>query len=504
MFETAEIGHAVDKATYKEQSAQLREALLEAQYELKQRADFPILILVHGLDTVGRDDTMNLINEWMDPRLIDNIAFTEPTKEERQRPWMWRYWNALPAKGRIGMYFGSYYDDAMRHYLNNGRNRDAFDKQIFDILRFEHMLTMDGAMILKFWFHVPKKKQRVRLKALESDPKTAWRVTPHDWKVLGMYDDVYRSGAHMMRLTNSTHSPWLVVEGEDANYRNLTVARALLYALRRYLDGKAPSTQVEEPPPLFTPIDNKVILDTLQLDQEMDKKTYQRKLTRLQARLNGLVRDKRFADHSLILAFEGNDAAGKGGSIRRVAQAFDVRHYRIVPIAAPTEEERAKPWLWRFWRRIPAKRGITIFDRTWYGRVLVERVENLTPEFDWRRGYHEINDFEHQLTDNGAIIVKFWLAISNDEQLKRFQAREETGFKRFKITDEDWRNRDKWDDYRLAVSDMIASTSSGRIPWTLVEANNKYFARIKVLQTICDRVEQALKFNSDKIRDDIS
>jgi polyphosphate kinase 2 (PPK2 family) len=244
---------------------------------------------------------------------------------------------------------------------------------------------------------------------------------------------------------------------------------------------------------LLPPIDNLQLLDTLQLDQEYSKKDYEPELEKLQGRLNLLTRHPDFNKHSIIAVFEGNDAAGKGGSVRRITAALDARQYTIIPIAAPTEEERSQPYLWRFWRHIPRKGRISIFDRSWYGRVLVERVEGFLREPEWMRAYSEINDFEEQLIENGAIVVKFWLAISQDEQLKRFKLREEIGFKRFKITEEDWRNRNKWDAYVHAVSDMVERTSTDIAPWTLVEANNKYYARIKILKTLCEAIEKVLK-----------
>ena len=193
-----------------------------------------------------------------------------------------------------------------------------------------------------------------------------------------------------------------------------------------------------------------------------------------------------------MLAFEGADAAGKGGAIRRVSGALDARQYLIVPVAAPTDEERAHPYLWRFWRNIPSLGGITIFDRSWYGRVLVERVEKLCAPADWMRAYDEINQFEEQLTKGGAIVVKFWLQISKEEQLKRFRERQRTAFKQFKITTEDWRNRKKWDAYERAVCDMVDRTSTELAPWTLVEAEDKRYARVKILKTIVERIERAL------------
>jgi polyphosphate:AMP phosphotransferase len=493
MFESAEISHKVDKETYRQQEPLLREALLDVQYDLKEKADFPVLILIHGFDGAGRGETMNLINEWLDPRLIRTVAFDAPNDEARARPWMWRYWRQLPAKGRIGMFFGSYYSDALFSRVNGSQDWDAFDLQVQDIQRFEHMLAQDGALIIKFWFHLSRDKQKKRLKALEKDPATRWRVTKADWDHFEHYDLIRKFGEHMIRLTNTADAPWVIVDGEDANYRNLTVGNTILTLLKKRLAEK--SSQVAPQltaPPLMKPIDDKLILDALVLDQQTTKEEYRERLGQLQGRLHRLTRHPRFAEHALMLAFEGNDAAGKGGSIRRITQALDARMYHVVPIAAPTEEERAQTWLWRFWRYIPGKGRITIFDRTWYGRVLVERVEGFAKEDDWMRAYFEINDFEHQLSENGIIVIKFWLAISKDEQFARFKAREDTGFKRFKITEEDWRNRDRWDDYRLAVSDMVDRTSTTRIPWVLVEANNKYYARLKVLETICTTLEARL------------
>jgi len=495
MFESAEIEHRVDKETFKQQVPALREALLDVQYDLKEKADFPVLILIHGFDGAGRGETMNLINEWLDPRLIRTVAFGAPNDEARARPWMWRYWRELPSKGRIGMFFDSYYSDTLFDRVFGHSDWDAFDLKIQDIQHFEHMLAQDGALIIKFWFHLSKDKQKKRLKLLEKDPMTRWRVSKTDWEHYERYDLIRKFGEHLIRLTNTADAPWVIVDGEDANFRNLTVGNTILTALRNRMKQNAAAASNPVPveaPPLLAPIDNKLILDALTLDQPTTKEEYREKIQQLQGRLHKLTRHPRFAEHALVLAFEGNDAAGKGGSIRRITQALDARMYQVVPVAAPTEEERAQPWLWRFWRHMPGKGRITIFDRSWYGRVLVERVEGFAKEADWMRAYYEINDFEHQLSQNGIIVVKFWLTISNEEQLTRFKLREETGFKRFKITEEDWRNRDKWDAYRLAVSDMVDRTSTTRIPWVLVEANNKYFARIKILETVCATLEARL------------
>jgi len=283
-----------------------------------------------------------------------------------------------------------------------------------------------------------------------------------------------------------------VVPGADERYRNLTVARHLLAALRERIDEKPLKRLPDRIPPLPTPVDRLNVLRALKLDQPLTKEQYGKELTKWQGRLAVASRDPRFKRLSVVAAFEGNDAAGKGGAIRRVTQALDARVYTNIPVAAPTEEERAQPYLWRFWRHIPRHGRFAFFDRTWYGRVLVERVEKFAAEADWQRAYTEINEFELALARHGVVVVKFWLAVSKAEQFRRFKQREEVAHKQFKITAEDWRNRKKWDAYERAVCDMVDRTSTSVAPWTLVEANNKYHARIKVLKTLVNALETAL------------
>jgi polyphosphate kinase 2 (PPK2 family) len=285
-----------------------------------------------------------------------------------------------------------------------------------------------------------------------------------------------------------------VVEGSDAEYRAVTVGKVLLEALRKRLalkkERRVPKSQAA---PIIKPVDRVNMLARMDLKQALDKKIYDKKVEKLQSRLALATRHPKFAKHDVVCVFEGMDAAGKGGAIRRVTGALDARLYHTIPVAAPTDEERAQPYLWRFWRHVPRKGRITIYDRSWYGRVLVERIEGFCSEADWMRAYGEINDFEEQLAANGAIVLKFWLQISKEEQLRRFKEREATRFKRFKITAEDWRNREKWSAYQEAAADMIERTSTDRAPWTLIEANDKYHARVKVLSTLVQSIESALE-----------
>lgn len=495
MFESAELGHEIDKETFRKAVPELRAALLEAQYGLKEQSRFPVVVLVSGQDGAGKGETINLFYEWMDPRYISTLAFSAPTDEEASRPFMWRYWRALPPRGRIGIFAGSWYSGPIHDHLDGQMSRAQMDQRIDEINRFEAMLVNEGALVLKFWFHLTKDTQKRRLKALEKDPRTAWRVTKWNWDRLKTYDKLQDVAGHVLRMSNTAWAPWIVIEGAEDRYRSLTAGSILLDALKRRLAGEtAPVTPVASvTSALRTNLDGRDVLSTLDLAQKLSKKVYEDELARWQGRLAELTRDPRFRKRSLVCVFEGADAAGKGGSIRRLVAALDARDYQIVPIAAPTEEERAQPYLWRFWRHIPRQGRAAIFDRSWYGRVLVERVEGFCSEADWQRAYAEINDFEHELREAGAVVVKFWLQTSRDEQLKRFKEREKIEFKRFKITEEDWRNRDKWDAYQAAVCDMVERTSTGSAPWTLVEANDKNFARVKILRTVCERLEAALK-----------
>ncbi len=494
MFEASELGHEIDKEQYDREVPELRAKLLEAQYALKENGSFPVIVLISGVDGAGKGETVNVLNEWMDPRHIHTVAFSAPTVEETARPRMWRYWQALPPRGTIGILFGSWYTDPVVDRTYGRIKRAELDAAVVEIRRFEEMLADEGALILKFWFHLSKKDQEKRLHEIDGDKKRTWRVTKADWAQFERYDDFYATSEHVVRLTSTGAAPWLVVEGKDRRYRELTTGRTLLDALQRRLDGdRGPRIpQPRRQAQIVHSIDRRDVITEIDLSVTMDEKEYDDELEKWQGRLNRLVRDRRFPKIGVVVGFEGMDAAGKGGAIRRVTRALDARQYRVIPIAAPTDEERRQPYLWRFWRHLPKKGCLAVYDRTWYGRVLVERVEGYCAEGDWMRAYEEINDFEEQLVESGIVVIKFWMQISQEEQLRRFQERESTRFKQFKITEEDWRNRTKWGDYQSAAADMVERTSTEIAPWTLVAANDKRHARIKVLKTIAKQIERAL------------
>ncbi|MFZ1613810.1 MAG: polyphosphate:AMP phosphotransferase [Holophaga sp.] len=492
MFESAELGHRIDKEVWEREIPALREALLDAQYDLVSAKKFPVVLLIAGVDGAGKSAVVATINEWMDPRHVQTHGFDDPSDEELERPYMWRYWRALPPKGKIGIFDGSWYSWPILQRAYNKISSDRLDQDMELVRRFEQMLIDEGALVLKFWMHLSKDVQKKRLKKLEGDPKTRWRVTERDWRHFKLYDTFREVSERALRHTSTAQAPWIVVEALDPRYQKLTVGKILLEQLRARLDNPGTKASIVQAPPSITSIDGVNLLQKMDLTKSLEKAQYEKELEEYQGKLALLTRHRNFSKHNVVCVFEGVDAAGKGGSIRRITQAIDARMCRIVPIAAPTEEERAQPYLWRFWRHLPSRGKVEIFDRSWYGRVLVERVEGFCDEADWMRAYGEINDFEAQMAKSGTILLKFWVAISKEEQLRRFEARQVTSFKRFKITDEDWRNREKWEIYETAICDMLERTSTEFAPWTLVESEDKYYGRIKILKTLCQRLEDAL------------
>jgi polyphosphate:AMP phosphotransferase len=497
MFESAEVGAAVDKKSYDKEAPKLRAALLAAQTKLAGSGQ-SVVLLVGGVEGAGKSEVVNTLLEWMDARGIQVQTVWDPTEEERERPEFWRFWRALPPKGRMGIFFGSWYTrPVMDHVL--GRLTGAELEVALDrIVEFERMLSQENVAVVKLWLHLSKKAQKKRFKQLESDPLTAWRVNKDDWRFHKRYDQFREVSEHTLRRTSTGHSPWNLIEAADARHRTLAVARTLLDQMQALLDAaEVKDKEAKEPgrssakPALPTP--RKInLLNQLDLSAEAPPdEPYEEKLLKAQSKLYRLVHELREAGRSAILVFEGPDAAGKGGAIRRLTAAMDARLYEAKSVAAPTDEERAHPYLWRFWRALPRKGHVTIYDRSWYGRVLVERIEGFCAPEDWQRAFGEINAFEEQLTEAGTIVLKFWLAISADEQLKRFKDREITPYKQYKITEEDWRNRAKWNGYEAAACDMFEKTSTEHAPWTLVEANDKRHARLKVVRTVVEALEAA-------------
>lgn len=491
MFESAELGRETDKADYKARVPALREELLDLQFQLRS-APFSCLVVVAGFEGAGKGETVNHLLEWLDSRGIETHALGPPSDEERQWPDFYRFWRRLPNHGRIAIFFGSWYARPLSEgaeAAQEGAGGDGIEAAARRIVDFERLLTDDGVLLLKYWLHVTKRQQKKAFEKLEREPETAWRVTAADWRQHERYDQHRSAAARLVERTDTGHAPWTLIEAHDRRHRELAVAEHLRERLAARLARPAPAPAEPAPPPAPT---RPNVLSVLDLGSRLDEDEYKERKAAAQARIGPLARELTAARRSLVAVFEGSDAAGKGGCIRRLTRALDARFFRVWPISAPTDEERQRPYLWRFWRRLPRLGRVAIFDRSWYGRVLVERIEGYASPAEWRRAYAEINAFEEQLADGRALVSKFWLAISKAEQLERFEAREATGYKRYKITPDDWRNRDQWDAYEAAACEAIERTSTARAPWTLVPAEDKRFARVTVLETIADRLERAL------------
>jgi len=493
MFEIAELGHSVSKIDYNAQIPELRTELLMVQQQLKS-CDFPVIILISGVDGGGKGEVINLLNEWFDPRYMRTVAFDTPSDEEKERPKFWRFWRTLPPKGSIGIYVGSWYSDPLSQRVYGKTDNNIIQVELMEIRQLEQELIDDGALIIKCWLHLKKDAQKKRLKALEKDPDTCWQVTDRDKKHLKLYDAFLSVAEKVLTETSTGDAPWLVVEGADIRYSSLTVAQHILSRIQQHISKRTAAKGIRANDTLkkIVHLNQQNLLDSLDLSLKLDKKTYSQQLSLYQGKINKLSRQAHNQKRSSILVFEGWDAGGKGGAIRRLTHAVDARGYQIIPIAAPTDEEQQQHYLWRFWRHIPRAGLLTIYDRSWYGRVLVERVEGFATEKQWMQAYSEIVNFEEAMTAHGIMVLKFWLHIDKDEQLARFKAREQISYKKHKITEEDYRNREKWDDYQLAVNEMVTRTSTQSAPWVLVEGNDKKYARVKVLKVFCEHLEEML------------
>lgn len=491
MFETAELGRKLKKKDYESEVPRLRTELLRAQNELREKAAFSVVVIIGGVDGAGKGETVNRLHEWMDPRWLHAVAFTRPSDEERERPPSYRYIRVLPPRGRIGVFFGSWYTDPIIDHVFGRSSESDLDASLQRINQLEKALSDDGTLVLKYWFHLSKKAQTRRIKKLRADPKTAWRVTDRDRDHFALYDKFRPACERALRETSTGEAPWILIEGEDRRWREVEVARHLLGAIETH--AKELAKRGPRKAPAAVRREGTTILDTVDLSERIEPADYKLRLAGLQRDLALLSRKAQARGVSTVLVFEGWDAAGKGGTIRRVTGALDARQYQVIPIAAPTDEEKARHYTWRFWRHLPRAGHVVIFDRSWYGRVLVERVEGYCSEAAWMRSYAEINAFEEALHDHGIALAKFWLHVDKEEQGRRFAEREKTPWKRFKITEEDYRNRERWDDYAHAIHDMVERTSTDFSPWTLVAANDKRVGRLQVLETCCDALRQALK-----------
>lgn len=504
MLEKIDLSRKAEKEVYRQAKETYGPRLGLAQRRLKE-AGIPVLILFDGMDAAGKGTQINRLIQFLDPRGFDVYASSRVTEDEAMRPFLWRFWTLTPENGRIAVFDRSWYRKVREDRFEGRTAKKELAEAFRDICSFEKQLTDSKAVIIKLFLYISREEQKKRFKKLEESGETAWRVTKEDWKRNEDYDRYLKINEEMLERTDTEYAPWTIIEATDKSYGAMKILKTVTETLEDALAKTAEEERLKEEKKKAAetllkagenPAENSRyqngVLSGIDLSKTMTREAYKKEIDRLQKKLELLHSELYRLRIPVVLGFEGWDAGGKGGAIRRLTSHLDPRGYQVCPTAAPNDIEKKHHYLWRFWNRMPKAGHIAIFDRTWYGRVMVERIEGFCREEEWRRAYQEINEMESHLVNAGAVVLKFWLQIDKDEQKRRFEERMRIPEKQWKITDEDWRNREKWDQYELAVNEMLVRTSTTYAPWIVVEGNCKYYARVKVLRTVVEALEKKI------------
>ena len=494
MLDTLDLDRSISKASYKQQIEELMQQLRSLQNACWQH-QLSVTVVLEGWAAAGKGALVKKMTNYMDPRGFSVLPIFEPSEREECYPFLWRFWHKLPERGSIAFFYHSWYTHVLEARLFDRVDPVEVPLVMREINGFERQLVDDGMAIAKFWIHLSRKELKKRLKQAEKDELEAWRVRPEDWQQEKNYKEYSALAEEMLIHTSTGSAPWVLVEGNDYRWAEIKVLSQLIATSLEALDLRKialPSTVTLEPQKALLPTEPN-FLAKVDLSLKLKESDYKKRLRAAQIQLRQLQLKIHQARLPVLLLFEGWDAAGKGGAIKRLTDVLDPRSYKVNAFGAPTDEEGRYHYLWRFSRHLPGTGTIGIFDRSWYGRVLVERVENFATEEEWRRAYREINEFEAQLVRKDYVFLKFWLHIDQDEQLRRFGQRKEDDFKRYKLTDEDWRNRERWGEYEVAINQAIARTSTPAAPWTIVPANDKLYARVFVIETVIEAMEYKLK-----------
>ncbi len=498
MLEKLDLTKKMDKAEYKKKMEKLEPKLGKLQRECREQK-IPVMIAFEGYGASGKGVQIGELIKALDPRGFEVYAVKNETEEEKMYPFMWRFWTKLPANGRIAIYDSSWYRRVLADRFDKKVRKGELGDTYRSICSFEEQLTSSGMVMIKIFLAIDKKEQKKRFDKLLASEETAWRVSRDDLKRHKNFEKYEKLHEEMLTRTDTDYAPWNIVEAVDRRFATAKVfaivVRILEEKLKEAKRQKKAAKEAKKQPDFCLPNERlkESILGKTDLGLSYTKEEYKKKLGRLQKKMEKLHGELYRRRIPVVLGFEGWDAGGKGGAIKRLTERMDPRGYVVHPTASPNDIERAHHYLWRFWTDMPKAGHVTIFDRTWYGRVMVERIEGFCTKQEWQRAYKEMNDMEKDLTDSGAVVLKFWMQIDKDEQARRFKARQENPEKQWKITDEDWRNREKWDQYEEAVDEMLIRTSTPNAPWIVVEGNDKYYARIKVLETVVKAIEERLK-----------
>ena len=488
MFEDFKPDEKISKEDYEKQLLELRTDLIRTQYKFKEYKR-PMLLVLTGLDGAGKGEMSNALADVMDSRLLEVNTFWQESSEETERPYYWRFWNAMPMGGKLGVYFNGWYERCIRKHIDGEDTNEEYITKLKEAADFEKMLALDGTVIIKVWAHISKKEQKKRHEKLEKKFDKTKEISERANWYYSRYEKIVESAETAYKYTHSEFAPWEIIDCTDKRYRELRFLQVILDAMKKALDGLMPKSTTVNTNGITFPDK----LDSLDMTKTISD--YKKELTDLITEIKPLAWEAYEKQISSMLVFEGWDAAGKGGCIRRLLRAIDLRLSKVISIAAPTQEELSRHYLWRFWRQVPRAGHISIFDRSWYGRVLVERIEGYASQGEWFRAYDEINDFEAHLADRGVMLLKFFLHISPEEQLSRFEQREEIPWKQHKITEEDYRNRDRTPEYVEAYNEMFFKTDTPNAPWVVIPANDKKYARVEVLKTVKDSLYNVLKKN---------
>lgn len=465
-----------------------KENLAARQIAIKEKK-LPVLVVLEGWDAAGKGSVLGRVIRNMDPRFFKVAVMKEPTKEEQRKPFLYRHFIKIPEAGKFMFFEGGWMDEVTEEYLKGDLGEKQYRERITSVKRFERQLTDNGYLVMKFFFHIDVREQRRRLNVLLADKSTKWRVSKADLWQNENYDKCMKVYDQYLEDTNQSAAPWYLIDSKSKKWAQVQMMEFLIRGIDTALMNQSKAV------PLLQntfPLVEIPRLKDIPLEQKLTEEEYRKQLKDCQKKLHKLHNELYRKKIPVIIAYEGWDAAGKGGNIKRIAAALDPRGYEVHPIASPEPHEKARHYLWRFWNRLPKDGHIAIFDRTWYGRVMVERLEGFCGENDWQRAYNEMNEFEKELADWGAIVIKFWVQIDKDTQLERFTLRQNTPEKQWKITEEDWRNREKWDLYEEAVDEMLQKTNTAFAPWHVLESNDKYYARIKALKTVIKEIEKRL------------
>lgn len=497
MLENIDLSRKLPKSEYKQLKETSERKLSVLQRKLIDLG-IPVIVVFEGWDAAGKGTLINDLILPLDPRGFKVHTSLPPTEEEALHPFLWRFWLRTPACGRLAIFDRSWYDQVLKARADGDMKQATAARAYEDIESFERNLIDDGCVVIKLFLHISRKEQKKRFDKLKADSTTAWRVTEEDLCRHRRYKRYLKLTEQMLVASDSGDGPWTIVEATQRRFASAKVMTTVIETLERHTRreqrrraaarrARATKAKAKQASPLAASV-----LESVDLSPSLGRSNYHTELKRHQSRLRELEHEIYRRRIPVVIVYEGWDAAGKGGNLRRLTQKLDPRGYEVIPIGAPNATEQAHHYLWRFWTQMPKAGHMAIFDRSWYGRVMVERVEGFCSEAEWKRAYHEINDMEQHMANFGSVIVKFWLHIDPEEQLRRFEARQKTPYKRWKITGEDWRNRDKWDLYRVAINEMLFRTSTPAAPWTIVESNCKWFARIKTMETVIAAIEARL------------